>query len=111
MWLVILALAATIVTPLWYSKAGDDKFLLKLLTLILWGTTIMVFIDHVMGYLTEGGEFLEMTAEATVLGFCLLAIAFTVWEVSLLLKDPRCVLHKKKASQSTFEMRVSQERS
>jgi hypothetical protein len=70
--------------------------MLKLLSLILWGATIMVFVDHVMGYLMEGGEFLEMSVEATVLGFVLLVSALVFWEIVLLIKDPKRVLHKSK---------------
>lgn len=96
MWLMILAFSATIATALWYSKAEDDKYMLRLLSLILWGASIMVFVDHVMGYITEGGEFLEMTTEATVLGIAMLITALIVWEIVLLLKDPKGVLYKRK---------------
>jgi hypothetical protein len=94
MWLVILAFSAVIATAFWYSKAEDDKYMLKFLSLILWGATIMVFVDHVMGYLMEGGEFLELTTEATVLGIVLLIAALIVWEATLLIKDPKGVLYK-----------------
>jgi hypothetical protein len=97
MWLIILAFSSTIATAIWYSQAENDKYMLKLLSLILWGATIMVFVDHVMGYLMEGGEFLELTVEATVLGFILLIAALVVWEAVLLLKDPKGVLYKKKS--------------
>ena len=98
MWLMILAFSATIATALWYSKAEDDKYMLRLLSLILWGASIMVFVDHVMGYITEGGEFLEMTTEATVLGIAMLITALIVWEIVLLLKDPKSVLYKRQKS-------------
>jgi len=98
MWLVILAFAATIATALWYSKAEDDRYMLSFLSLILWGTTIMVIVDHVMGYLMEGGEFFEMTTEATVLGGIMLIAALVVWEGALLIKDPKCVLYKRKSA-------------
>jgi hypothetical protein len=97
MWLIILAFAAAIATPIWYSMAEDDKYLLRLLCLILWGATIMVFVDHVMGYLMEGGEFLELTLDATVLGFAMLTAALVIWEVILILKDPKKVLYKRKS--------------
>lgn len=96
MWLLVLAMAAVLSTAVWYSKAENDVYMLKLLSLILWGATIMVFVDHVMGYLMEGGEFLEMSVEATVLGFVLLVSALVVWEIILLIKDPKGVLHKSK---------------
>lgn len=94
--LVVLAMAATLSTAIWYSKAENDVYMLKLLSLMLWGATIMVFIDHVMGYLVEGGEFIEMSAEATVLGFVLLIVALVIWEIVLIVKDPKGVLHRGK---------------
>ncbi len=97
MWLVILAFAAAIATPIWYSRAEEDKLMLKLLCLILWGATIMVFVDHVMGFLTEGGVFLELTIESTVLGLVMVTAALVVWEIALLLKDPKGILYKKKS--------------
>ncbi|KYH38473.1 MAG: hypothetical protein AYL28_003630 [Candidatus Bathyarchaeota archaeon B23] len=69
--------------------------MLRFLNLTLWGATIMVLVDHIIGYLTEGGEFLELTAEATALGFALLIIALVIWEIALLLRDPRGVLHRR----------------
>lgn len=96
MWLIVLAMASALSTALWYSKAENDVYMLKLLSLILWGASIMVFVDHVMGYLMEGGEFLEISAEATVLGFVLLITALVIWEVVLLIKDPRGVFYKRK---------------
>jgi hypothetical protein len=97
MWLIILAFAAAIATPIWYSMAEDDRYLLRLLCLILWGATIMVFVDHVMGYLMEGGEFLELTLDATILGFAMLTAALVIWEIILILKDPKKVLYKRKS--------------
>ena len=97
MWLIILAFAAAIVTPIWYSMAEEDKYLLRLLCLILWGATIMVFVDHAMGFLMEGGEFLELTLDAAVLGFAMLTVALVIWEIVLLLKDPKKVLYKKRS--------------
>jgi len=97
MWLIILAFAAAIATPLWYRMAEDDKYLLKLLCLILWGVTIMVFVDHLMSFLRKGGEFLEMTPEATVLGFVMLIVALIIWEIVLILKDPKGVIYRRKS--------------
>ena len=87
MWLIIISLAATIVTAIWYLR--DDIHKLGFLSLILWGTTIMVFIDHIMGYLSEGGEFIEMTPNATLLGIVLLIVAMILWEIILIFEDPK----------------------
>jgi len=97
MWLIILAFAAAIVTPLWYRMAEDDKYLLRLLCLMLWGVTIMGFVDHLIGFLREGGVFLEMTPEATVLGFVMLIVALIIWEIVLILKDPKGVIYRRKS--------------
>jgi hypothetical protein len=98
MWLIILAFAATIATAIWYTKAENDKYLLKYLSLILWGTTIMVLVDHVVPYLLEGGgEFFEVSVEATVLSGIMLLVGLAVWEGALLLKDPKGVIFKKKS--------------
>lgn len=97
MWLIILALSAAIITPIWYSRAEDDKYMLKILCLILWGATIMALIDRVIGYFVEGGEFLELTPGAAALGFAMLTAALIIWEIILLLKDPKGIFHKAKA--------------
>ncbi|MEM3956424.1 MAG: hypothetical protein QW424_06745 [Candidatus Bathyarchaeia archaeon] len=98
MWLIILALAAAIITPIWYSRAEDDKYMLRVLCLILWGATIMVLVDHIMGFFMEGGDFLELTPEAVALGFAMLATALIIWEITLLIKDPRGVIRKRASS-------------
>lgn len=96
MWLVILLFSATISTALWYTKAEDDKYMLKFLSLVFWGASLMAFVDRLIGYLTEGGEFLEITLESTILGFVLVVTGLMIWEIVLLVKDPKQVIRKKK---------------
>jgi hypothetical protein len=99
MWLIVLGFAAIAATAGWYSKAEADKYMLKFLSLMLWGTTIMVVVDHVLGFLMEGGgEFLEISGEATVLSFAMLLAALVVWQVALLLKDPRGIIYRRKST-------------
>ncbi|MEM1506988.1 MAG: hypothetical protein QXU02_01560 [Candidatus Bathyarchaeia archaeon] len=95
MWLIILAFAAAIATVIWYSKAEEDKYMLKLLCLILWGATIMILVDRVIGYLMNGGEFFELTLDAAALGFTMLTAALIVWGIALLVKNPKNVLRGK----------------
>lgn len=95
MWLIILIFSAIISTALWYSMAEDDRYMLKFLSLILWGAVVMVFVDHLLGYLMESGEFIELTFDAAALGFTMLTAALSIWLIVLLLKDPKGVLHKK----------------
>lgn len=93
MWLIILALASTVATAMWYSRAEDDRYMLKFLALMLWGATFMVFVDRIIRYLMDGRAFIELTAEAVALGIILLTVALMLWEMVLLLKDPRGVLY------------------
>jgi hypothetical protein len=87
MWLIVLAFAATIVTAIWYTQAENDKYLLKYLSLILWGTTIMVLVDHVVPFVMEGGgEFFDVSIEATVLSGIMLVVGLAVWVGALLFK-------------------------
>ncbi len=52
MWLIILALSAAIATAIWYAK-DDGTLKMNVLCMVLWGATIMVFVDHTLGYLME----------------------------------------------------------
>jgi len=94
MWLLMTALAAIIATAIWYIRAPGDKYKLGLLSLILWGATLMWLVDHVMAYVMEGGEFLEINLEATLLGLSVIILALLVWEIVLLVSDPKGVLRR-----------------
>jgi peptidoglycan biosynthesis protein MviN/MurJ (putative lipid II flippase) len=94
MWLIMTALAAIITTAIWYVKAPKDKYKLGLLSLIFWGATIMWLVDHVMAYITEGGEFFEISLDATLLGVAVIVLALFVWEIWLLVSDPKGVLKR-----------------
>jgi len=88
MWLVIISFAAVITTAMWYAF-DNGQYKLSWLSLILWGSSIMIFVDHVMGYIEEGGEFIETTLNATLLGIVLLMVAIMIWEIILLWTDPK----------------------
>ncbi|MBN1321939.1 MAG: hypothetical protein JXA87_14000 [Thermoleophilia bacterium] len=92
MWLLITALAALIVSALWYVSAPVDRCKLGFLSLIYWGATLMWLVDHVMAYVQEGGPFFEVTANATAVGLSVLALGLFVWLARLLLSDPKRVL-------------------
>lgn len=94
MWLIMTALAAVITTAIWYVKAPEGKYKLGLLSLIFWGATLMWFVDHLMGYLMEGGEFFEINLDATLLGLVVIIVALIIWEIALLHDDPRGVLKR-----------------
>jgi peptidoglycan biosynthesis protein MviN/MurJ (putative lipid II flippase) len=92
MFFLLTALAAVITTVIWYVKSPDNKYKLGLLSLFFWGATIMWLVDHIMAYLSEGGEFFEMTADASMLGVSVIMGALIVWLVVLLISDPKKVL-------------------
>jgi len=97
MWLVITTFAAIFATALWYFLEDANKnYRLSLLSLMLWGASIMIFVDHLIGYLTEGGEFLEVSVEATILGIVMVMVALIIWEISLFVTDPMKKLKKMK---------------
>jgi len=94
MWLILTSLAAVITTAIWYIKAPDDKYKLGFLSLIFWGATLMWFVDHLMGYLMEGGEFFEINLDAMILGVVVIIVALITWEIVLLGGDPKGVLRR-----------------
>jgi hypothetical protein len=94
MFLIITALAAVVATIVWYVKAPDDPYKLSILCFIFWGATLMWLVDHVVAYLTEGGEFFEVTLDATLLGVTVVLSGLLLWIVVLLIKDPKGVFKK-----------------
>jgi hypothetical protein len=59
----------------------------------------MVLVDHVVPFVMEGGgEFFDVSIEATVLSGIMLVVGLAVWEGALLFKDPKGVIFKRKSS-------------
>ncbi|MCJ7570837.1 MAG: hypothetical protein MUO82_03030 [Candidatus Thermoplasmatota archaeon] len=90
MWLVTTILAAIAVTTIWYIKPKIYK--LDILSLMLWGTSIMILVDHILGY--EGGEFIELETNGlitsgTLLGIVMLIPIFVIWEIILIISKPK----------------------
>jgi uncharacterized membrane protein len=70
------------------------NYRLDWLCLMLWGLAIMVLVDHSIGFITEGGEFIEMTTEGYIengalLGAVMLIPIFIVWEIAVLVSRAR----------------------
>lgn len=85
MWLITSLIAAVAVTAIWII--APKKYQLDFLALMLWGLSIMVFVDHIIGY--EGGAFVEMETDGLisngiVLGIVMLIPIFIIWEISLI---------------------------
>ena len=88
------AIAAIVTTIIWYVKAPEDRYKLGLLASIYWGATIMWLVDHIMAYLSEGGEFFDTSLNATMLGISVIILALLVWLIVLLISDPKGVLKR-----------------
>ena len=90
MWLVTTLIAAIAVTAIWYVKPKIYK--LDILSLMLWGTSIMILVDHILGF--EGGEFIELETDGlitngTLLGIVMLIPIFVFWEILLIISKPK----------------------
>lgn len=94
MWLLLTTLAAIIATALWYVNAPGDRYKLSILSFIYWGAALMWLVDHVIAYAQEGGEFFEVNADATGLGFSVILFGLVVWLIVLLVSDPKRVLKR-----------------
>jgi len=94
MWLLFLFSAAIFTTALWYIWDKSEKYAVSILALIYWGATIMVFVDHTLGYLMEGGEYFDTSLDACILGSILVLMGAVIWEIFLILKDPAKKLKK-----------------
>jgi hypothetical protein len=87
LWLLV-SLAAAIVSTLSYF-AMDKRHRLGTLSAMFWGLTLMVLIDHVIGY--DGGAFFQMdtpgmVGDGVVLGLLMLLPVVAIW-ASLLAID------------------------
>ena len=90
MWLITTLIAAIAATAIWYVKPKIYK--LDILSLMLWGTSIMILVDHILGY--EGGEFIELETEGlitngTLLGIVMLIPILILWEIILIISKPK----------------------
>ena len=87
-------MAAIVSTIIWYVNAPNDKYKLSTLSFIFWGATLMWLVDHVLAYLIEGGEFFEVSLNATLLGVNVVLLGLIVWIIILLVKDPKGIFVK-----------------
>jgi hypothetical protein len=86
MWLIASFVAAIVVTAIWSYAPKEYK--LDSLCLMLWGLTLMVMVDHVLGY--KGGPFIEVETQGliqngAVLGVAMLAPLIAIWGIQLII--------------------------
>ena len=93
MWFITTITAAIIVTIVWHIKPKIYK--LDLLSLMLWGTSIMIFVDHILGY--EGGAFIEIETDGIItngalLGIIMLIPIILLWGIIMITKKQKIKL-------------------
>jgi len=88
MWLITTFIASLIATFFW--QVLKKKYQLGFLSLMLWGSTIMILIDHILGY--EGSQFLEIETNGLItngmwLGLAMLIPVLFIWLLAVLFKN------------------------
>lgn len=86
MWLVTTMIAGLVATVAWFLVS--NKYNLRFLSAMLWGASLMILVDHVLGY--EGGAFVEMETDGLITNGVLLGIAMLVpilmiWGISVII--------------------------
>ena len=84
MLLITTFIMAILVTLFWLFL--KKKYKLGFLSLMLWGATIMILVDYILGY--EGGNFLEietdgMIQNGTLLGIVMLVPVLFTWLIMI----------------------------
>jgi len=85
MWLIISWLTAIVATATYIYSKDPKTYRLDLLCLMLWGLAVMVLIDHIIGFVIEGGEFIEISLDGALIGIMMLIPILTFWEISALI--------------------------
>ncbi|MDR0883951.1 MAG: hypothetical protein LBN05_05040 [Oscillospiraceae bacterium] len=100
MTLLISVFAAVCFTVAWYKNQPQNTLCLSTPCFLLWGASLMWLVDAVVEYAHLGVAYFSPEAADLVndafLGLSVLALTLVVWVVTLLVKDPRGVLHNKK---------------
>jgi hypothetical protein len=94
-WLITTLIAAITVTAIWHVKPKIYK--LDILSLMLWGTSIMILVDHILGF--EGGQFIELETDGLItngvlLGIVMLIPILIIWEVILITSKPKVKIQR-----------------
>ena len=92
MTLLTAAIAAVIVTLVWYFKDGTNEMRIGTLSLMYWGATLMWLVDLKAAYFTP--EPVDMLNDF-FLGISVVVLGLIIWLVMFLIKDPKGVLQKR----------------
>lgn len=87
MYFIITAIAAIVTTIICRLKGKEKKYKWNTLCLIYWGATIMWFVDHIVTFLYDGGNFFDISLDATLLGIAVVFCGFFAWIFILLVSN------------------------
>ena len=99
MTLLTAAIAAVIVTLVWYFKDGTNEMRIGTLSLMYWGATLMWLVDAVVEYIELKAAY--FTPEPVdmlndfFLGISVVVLGLIIWLIMFLIKDPKGVLQKR----------------
>lgn len=96
MWLITTLLAAIGATIFWYVLPKNYK--LDLLSIMLWGASLMILVDRIIGY--EAGSFFKMETDGLInnsilLGIVMLLPVFLIWLLVLIINKPKQNLERR----------------
>ncbi len=88
MWLIVTFIAAIAATAMYLESERLGKlYKLDFLALMLWGTFIMVLVDHLIAFMEEG-TFIELTTDgliesSAVLGLAMIVPILIIWMIAV----------------------------
>lgn len=88
MWLVVSLACATVATAAFFLDKERRRHKLGFLTLMLWGTFVMVLVDHSIAFAENGGEFVEavtdgLVPDAAILGALMAIPPVAAWAIAV----------------------------
>lgn len=98
MTLLTTIIAAVAATAVWYTNERARRLKVSLLCFMFWGASLMWLVDAVAEYLQLGAAYFtpsptDMLNDA-FLGVSVVALALTVWIVTVMIKDPEGLVAK-----------------
>lgn len=97
MTLLLTIITAVICTIIWYTNKSARDVKVGTLCYMFWGASIMWLVDAIFEYLEMGTEYFNPSMADILndfyLGFSVIAFGLVIWIVSLLIKDPKKIIH------------------
>lgn len=98
MTLLLTAIAAVLVSVIWYTSPKARALKVHVLCYMFWGASLMWLVDAVAEYMELGAAYFTPEAADMMndafLGLSVIVLGFIIWFVYVLVKDPFCVIRK-----------------